>query len=426
MNHRRAFLKQISAIAGMAGVSSIVDTDRTFAADVDLIERRGSVRNFRYKDRYMVDPAVTYFNHGSIGTVPRTVHEAHIAYLRLMETNPWFYMWSGEWDEPREIVRAKVATLLSCQISEVAITHNTTEGFNVLAAGLPLGVGDEVLFSSINHPGASVCWEHHGATRGYSVKRFDFPWDRVMEMTTDELLGRYEEQITPRTRVLVVPHVDNTVGLRHPMSELARMAKSNGVEFVAVDGAQTLGMLDIEVGDSGVDFFSASPHKWLQAPKGLGVLYLSNDVQQHLSPMWVTWGQARWPDSARRFEDYGTRNLAELLTLGNAIDFQVAIGQETKDAHYASLRNRFMQEVAGSNEFTWRSPTDSGLSASLYALEVNGMRANAFATQMFREHGFVMRAFATDQLNTVRISPNVANTEEDIARFMGATAQVLG
>ena len=426
MTHRRTFIKQISAMAGIAGLSAVIDTDEALADAIEEIGKPGygSARNF--KDRYMLDPRVTYFNHGSMGTIPRVVHDAHIAYLKLLETNPWFYMWSGAWEEPRELVRAKMATVLACSASEVALTHNTTEGFSLLASGLPLGPGDEVLFSTVNHPGASVCWEHHGATRGYSVKEFEIPLDRIPEITTDEILQLYDDQITSSTRVLAFPHVDNTVGLRHPMAELARFAKSRGVEYVAVDGAQTLGMLELGVGNSEVDFYCGSPHKWLQAPKGLGVMYIREEVQQDLRAMWVTWGQKRWKGSVRVFEDYGTRNLAEVLTLGDAIDFQTAIGQETKTAHYAALRNRFIDEVEASQFFSWSSPRNSEMAASLYAFEVAGMKSDLFAHRMFEELGFVMRPFATDQLNTVRISPNVANTQEDISRFMEAAGELLG
>ena len=75
---------------------------------------------------------------------------------------------------------------------EVAITHNTTEGFNLLAQGLPLGPGDEVLFSSMNHDGASVCWDHHASKKGYAVRRFDFPVTDVPRLTADDLTRHLE------------------------------------------------------------------------------------------------------------------------------------------------------------------------------------------------------------------------------------------
>ena len=141
MNHRRAFLKQLAAVAGASSMGTLLAVDRALAEDVHRA-RRGLLPASR-SGVYTLDPGITYLNHGSIGTIPRTVQQAHRSYLELCETNPWLYMWGGAWEETREAVRAKAAQLLRCEADEVALTHNTTEGFNILAQGLPLGRGDE-------------------------------------------------------------------------------------------------------------------------------------------------------------------------------------------------------------------------------------------------------------------------------------------
>ncbi len=424
MTHRRVFLKQLASLAGVVGFERLLAADRAFSAevnDVPLLNADGA-SSASLRDRYLLSPAVTYFNHGSIGTIPRAVHQAHIAYLETCETNPWLYMWGGAWEEPREQVREKAADLLGCQPLEIAFTHNTTEGFNTLANGLPLGPGDEVLFSSLNHPGASVCWNHHSAVRGFSVKRFDFPILDVPGLGEQTILETYDRHITPKTRVLVIPHVDNIVGLRYPVRELSALAKSKGVEIVAVDGAQSAGMLDVNLGDLGVDIYCASPHKWLQAPKGLGLMYVRRDLQDSLRPLWVTWGQERWKGTARVFEDYGTRNLPALLTLGDAIDFQLQLGAAAKQARYRSLWERFRAQADASRHVIWRSPTSWSRSAALFALEIRNADSQKVFDYMYGEHGFVFRPFRTQGLNTVRISPNVYNNETEITRFFELTA----
>ena len=93
--------------------------------------------------------------------------------------------------------------------------------------------------------------------------------------------------------MLVFPHVDNKVGLRMPVKELAAAARRRGVEYVSVDGAQAVGMVPVDLSDLGVDFYAMSPHKWLQTPKGLGIFYITNDRLGELRPMWTTWGQKR-------------------------------------------------------------------------------------------------------------------------------------
>lgn len=402
--------------AGPAGwrEDSSVDSSPDPAAPV-----RGALR-----EEYLLDPGVIYLNHGSIGTVPRAVHRAHRAYLELCESNPWLYMWGGAWEEPREEVRRKAARLLGAAPDEVALTHNTTEGFNILAQGLPLGAGDEVLFSSLNHPGASVCWEHRAAEKGFRVRRFPFPVEDVPGLAREDVVAIHADRIGERTRVLVFPHVDNILGLRHPVRELAAAARERGVEFVAVDGAQTVGMLPIDLAGADVDFYAASPHKWLQAPKGLGLLYVRRSVRARLRPMWVTWGQERWEGTVRVFEDYGTRNLPELLALGDAVDFQDALGAAGKGDRYRELWRSWRSAAEAAPGVRWRSPRRWDLSGSLFALEVDGMESGELFERLYADGGFVFRAFRTQGLNTARISPNLVTTEAERDAFFRAVASL--
>ncbi len=424
LTHRRAFLKRVAAAVGGMGVADLLAIDEAFGRELTtlLAPAPGSPHFEELRSRYTLDERIIYFNNASIGTIPRLVQEARAVYLKLCETNPWLYMWGGEWEEPREAVREKAGTYLGCSAGEVAFTHNTTEGFNVLAQGLDLRAGDEVLFSSLNHDGASVCWFHSAERRGFKVKRFDFPVLETPRLNEDEIIDIYDRQITANTRLLALPHIDNLIGLRHPVKKLTDMARSRGVEFIAIDGAQAVGMIDVDVTEIGADFYCASPHKWLQAPKGLGLMHIRQTTQERLRPMWVTWGQRRWAGTVRIFEDYGTRNLPELLALGDAIDFQIALGTAAKQARHRELWQRFRDRARLADGVTWRSPETWELSASLYALEIEGHDSKEVFEHMFGEHGFVFRAFSTPELNTVRISPNIYATDDEVDRFFGALA----
>jgi selenocysteine lyase/cysteine desulfurase len=423
MSNRRRFLSTFGAAAGAAALADLATARRLVADELRQIPRGLPLDRFTgLRERYLLDPAILYVNHASIGTIPRMVHEARVRYLALCETNPWAYMWGDDWEEPRERVRATAGLMLGCLPEDVAFTHNTTEGFNVLAQGLPLGSGDEVLFSSLNHPGASICWHYHGSTRGYSVRQFDFPVLDIPRFTADDVLDVYDRHITSRTRVLVFPHIDNIVGLRYPARELAALAHAKGVEFVAADGAQALGMIPLAVEDSGVDFYAASPHKWLQAPKGLGLLYVRRAVRDTLRSMWVTWGQVRWAGTVRVLEDYGTRNLPEVIALGDAMGFQERLGTQNKEMRYRELWEAARRIVERTPALVWRSPTTWPLAASLYAVEVEGRRSEDVFQVLNRDMGAVFRAFRTQGLNTSRISPNVFNSETELERLFNAMA----
>ena len=371
------------------------------------------------REQSLLDPKVNYLNHASIGTIPREVHEAREKTLRLCETNPWLYMWGGAWEAAREQTRQLAASLMGAETDEVAITHNTTESFNLLAGGLPLKESDEVLFSSLCHAGASLPFVHRSQTGQYRYRKFEFPQELFPGISAGQVVEAYQRQIRPETRLLVIPHVDNTMGLLYPVREIAEMARSQGVEFVAVDAAQTVGMLPVNFAELQVDLLATSPHKWLGAPKGLGLVCVSKKLQESLQAIWVTWGQDRWAGSARVYEDYGTRNLAETLALGDAIEFNQQLTPKERTDRLHALWQYAREKVQQSSSVQWSSPESWQRSASLYAWRVKD-DASELAARLFRDEQIVVRAFHSDKLNHLRVSPNVISSEDQIDHLIEA------
>ena len=410
---RRSFLRQTGlGVAALAVLDRLDGARRLFADELTAAANVGANLGAPgTASSYSLSPGVKYLNHASIGTVPRMVQDAHRRYIETCEGNPWLHVWSDAWVEPMDTVRHHAAELLGCAVDEVILPHNTTEVFNVLAQGLPLGPGDEVLMSTLNHSGASECWFHQAKARGFTVRRFDFPVADAPTLDAGALVDLHEAQITPKTRVLVVPHVDNSVGLRHPLAALASMAKAKGVRWIAVDGAQTAGMVDLDL--TGVDVYATSGHKWIQGPKETGLGFIHSDLHDVLRPMWVTWGQKSWHGTARAFEDYGTRDFPSLLALGDAITFQRSIPAEVREARHRQLWQATRDAVERRPRVRWCSPNAWEDGAALYAIGVETPSRQLFE-QLFREHGYVVRPFETEHLNTLRLSPNLFNTIEEI------------
>jgi len=371
----------------------------------------------RLRDQYFLSRDLIYLNHASIGTVPIPVHHAHVGYLELCESNPSLYVWGRVWREVTENTRSAAAALLNCSPEDLAITHNTTEGFNILAHGLPLGTGDEVLFSSLNHPGAAVPWQGLSASHGFEVRSFEFPVTRAAEMTVEEVVSLHVGQIRPATRVLVIPHIDNSIGLRHPLREIADAARERGVQYVLVDGAQSAGMIPVDLAQAGVDAYSMSPHKWIQAPKGTGLFWTAPSLQSTLPRMWFKTGGEAIERSARKYEDYSTRAWPAVVALGDALAFQASIGESEKQRRYGVLWQRIHDRAVAEPGLAFRSPTDPALRSMITAVEVIGVSAPELGGSLLTDHGGSVRAFG-DPLNTLRLSPNLATEDAELDRFL--------
>lgn len=401
----------------LASATALVGARQIFAQSLKTVGARTGAAPTSAS--YDLAEGLTYLNHASIGTVPRIVREAHARYLEVCESNPWLYMWGGAWEEAFDRVHELSAAVLGAAVDQVAVVRNTTAAFGMAANGLPLGDGHEVLFSSLNHTGASASWDHASEARGFRVRRFDFPEKDVASLTAEDVTAAHVEQIRETTEVLVLPHIDNVFGIRHDVAAIASAARKRGVRWVLVDAAQSVGMIPVNVAELGVDMFATSAHKWLQAPKGTGLMALSAEALRVMRPLVTSWGQRRTQGTARMFTDFGTRDLAKVLTIADAIQLHGKQVEGRVD-HHRALHALLQERVAATKGLTWRSPKRFDDGGALVAIGLESGSPKAVAAELFEAHGVVVRGFEGGVRRHLRVSPNTLNDERDIEVFFEA------
>src|SRR5206468_4705911 len=222
----------------------------------------------------------------------------------------------------RENTRKLLADFLRVTPEEIVITRNTSESNNLVSSGLDLKPGDEVLLSSDNHPSNHVAWTQKAKRFGYSVKEVPTPNPHP---GFDHYLDAFRKAITPNTKVMAFTHLTSTVGDLFPAKELCRLARERGI-LSLVDGAQTFGLLDVDLSDIQPDFYSGSAHKWPCGPKENGVLYINKSAQ---SKIWTSIFSA-YPGRvgvSRTFEGFGQRDEPAMIAFGEALTSPTKIGR---------------------------------------------------------------------------------------------------
>ena len=200
----------------------------------------------------------------------------------------WGY---GVWNEFRD----PLAEFVGCTRDEIAMLRNSTEANSYIANGLDLKPGDEVLMTDQEHPGGEEPCQLQAKRHGIVVKKVTLP--RPVPNAA-AVLNLFNDAITPRTRRdFLQPHY-NVTGVVLPVKEIVRAGADEG-DFRAVDGAHVTGMMQLNVHELGCDMYSSSPHKWLQAPKGTGFLYVRKEVRIALWNTIVTGRMGRAGDCAR-------------------------------------------------------------------------------------------------------------------------------
>jgi L-cysteine/cystine lyase len=201
-----------------------------------------------------------YLNAGTFGLLSRATLAAMEQRQRVdQERGRGGGGWFDDVLALRQRARTKLATVIGAQPERLALTHSTTDGCNVVIAGLDLGARDDVVTTNSEHPGLLLPLHASGANV------------RVAEVTrrpTSEALEAIVAAITPRTRLIALSHVLWTTGQIMPVQELRRATELP----ILVDGAQSVGAIDVDVGE--LDFYTVSGQKWLCAPEPSGALYV--------------------------------------------------------------------------------------------------------------------------------------------------------
>ena len=417
-SYRRKFVKQLfTGVAGTVLLSSYKASDTDYSTTLLDINDDSEAFWEQVKTQFKFAPNLRYFNNGSLGSCPIIVQKATNEFRATLDAFPSKYMWGG-WHNEKEEVRQKVADLFSVSKEEIALTHNTTEGMNLIARSFNLHEGDEVILIDHEHKSSVIPWTVWQAEKGVKLVRPVIP---ILPETVEDIVKVYKDAITPRTKVISMCHSVNTNGMVLPVKEVSEMAHKKGI-LVAVDGAQAAGMFDIDLKDLGCDFYTVSAHKWLFAPKGIAMFYAKKESQHHLKPLIVANGHT--DKSIRRLENYNTRNLPELLGFGSAIDFIKSIGKEKISKRSYELKHYFRDKVKNSPKFKLKTPGHDGLSCAIQTLEVVGKDVRDVKNKLTNDFGIDTRPMSTYGLNGVRISFAIFITKKDIDYLVDALEEI--
>lgn len=372
------------------------------------------------RQQFLIPSDEAFFNTATLGACPRQVLDAVTEDMRSVEQTlaHWDYRpenpdWFSGY-RPFLELREKLAQLIHAKGDEIALTQNATMGMNFLAHGLTLQPGDEVLSTDQEHPGGRCGWELRAQRHGIIYRQLEIP---VPTPDPETVIRIFAEAITPRTRVITLPHISSMLGIVMPVSQICKLARRRGI-FTIVDGAQAIGQLHVNVKEIGCDAYYSSPHKWLLAPPGNGFLYIRQDK---LNDVWTTLCSGEWNnyrDGAYRLMQYGTGNRSLLKGLEAAIDFHLRIGPDRVQRRIISLANRLREGLRSIKGVTILSPVHPELAGAMVTYRVDGLTGPQLMDELWKRK-IRVRSMGVD--NGVRQSVHIYNSPEEI----DATLQIV-
>ncbi|MCC6588385.1 MAG: aminotransferase class V-fold PLP-dependent enzyme [Bryobacterales bacterium] len=417
---RRQVLRQ-AALTTAASLFSV--PARAGIADVPLLPDSSLLKSnpekywhkLRAEQFYLPDARV-FLNNGSLGVAPRPVIKAVTDYLvngaGLTVPEYEYPRWGYEMmDEHRKVV----ADFVGCRMEDLAFTHNATEALSTIAAGLDLKQGDEVVMTNLEHASGKAGYALKKARYGVDVREVELP---VPPRSREQLVDLMISAIGPRTKVMFFSGIVSPTGLVMPIREICKAAREKGL-ITVVDGAHVNGQIAVRVDELGCDYFAGSPHKWMFAPPGCGILWGREEMLDRLWPSIVTGGWDDRKKHAARFMFVGTNNRAIFEGMMAGVRFANAIGKERIFERTHSLA-KSVRKRALDIGIPLLTPEDERMYGALVTLDLSGLNLDKLMHECTKRKIWVLRG------PRLRVSTNIHTRPEDLDLFFDVVKQVRG
>ncbi len=364
----------------------------------------------KVKAQFVMPPDLAVMNAANLCPAPHDVIETMYRFTRDIDGDPSPQN-RGKFGTGREETRRLLAEYLRASPEEIVITRNTSEGNNIVSSGIDLGEGDEVVIFNGNHPSNNKAWKDKG-------KRFGFKVVEVAGVSPhpgeDYYVEAFSNAITSRTKVLSFTHVSNTTGDVFPAKAICRMARERGV-LTLVDGAQSFGVMDLDMSDMQPDFFTGSGHKWPCGPKESGVLYVRSSALDKISPSIISLIGGRTPAS-RKLESMGQRDDPGIMAFGETIRFHMNIGRRAVEDRARQLGQALMKGLQRIDGITLKTDPDPRHSVSVVVFGTGSLNGSRLNQALYENE----RIAGSPRGDGLRLSLHMYNLLEDVERAVTA------
>jgi selenocysteine lyase/cysteine desulfurase len=361
------------------------------------------------EEQFLLPKWRAFLNNGSLGVAPRPVLAAVAEYLAkgaAMDLPDGEYPRWGY--ETLDAQREEMAAYLGCAKDDLAFTHNATEALSTIAAGIDLKSGDEVVMTNQEHTSGKAGWAVRQARHGIQVREVAIP---LPPRDPGQLADVLVSAIGPRTRVLFFSGITSPTGLVTPVRQICDAARAKGV-ITVVDGAHINGQIPCRLDELGCDYYAGSPHKWMFAPAGCGILWGRAEMLDRLWPSIVTGGWDNRERKAARFMSVGTNSRAIFEGMLAGVRFARTIGPERIYARAHQLARMAQERAARLPYLELLTPGDERMYGALVTFR---MSDRVDRTKLFQK--CVERKIWTLKGQQLRLSTHIHTRPEDLDLF---------
>lgn len=379
------------------------------------------------RNQFLLDPELTFLNHGSFGACPREVLDAQRVWQMEMERNPVEFLGRRSADLLFQ-ARTALGQALGGRADELVFVPNSTTGVNIVAQSFALQPGDEVLTTNLEYGACDAAWQRVCAQTGPQYRRVEVPLPFDREAVAKLLMSA----VSSRTKLIYFSHITSTTALILPAAEICSAARERGIATF-IDGAHAPGQIPLDLDAIGADFYVGNCHKWLCAPKGSAFLHARTQHHSMLDATVISWGYAQGTGGHSGFDAYlgtslferrmqwqGTRDISAWLTVPAALNFQAK-----HDWLQVQVRCHELAKVALdvlTKRFRTHPIARDDDWAQMVAIPVAPQNSDLLRKRLYEESHIEVPVTSHGNEVFVRVSVQGYNTLEDIERLLAAAA----
>ena len=272
------------------------------------------------KSQFLLDPNITFLNHGSFGACPKTIFEEFQRFQLELESEPVDFI---QQKQPKYLktARESLAGFVGCQAKDLFFTANPTFAINVIMRNIKLNEGDEILSTNHEYGAMDRTWNFYCKKSGAKYIRQEISLPIVSK---EQIIEDFWKGYNSNTKVVFLNQMSSATALIFPVKEICEKAKALGL-ITIIDGAHVPGHLELDITDLNPDYYTGTLHKWMLAPKGSSFLYVKPELQNDLEPLVVSWGYESVAPGESQFLDYhelqGTRDVSAFLCTPKVVEF---------------------------------------------------------------------------------------------------------
>lgn len=415
---KRDFLKTITAVS-LPLWSLTLNKALANASEKTALEI-ASDESFWHEIRkiYKLKPDYINLENGYYCILPTEILEKAQAHQNEVNYQGSYYMRTKQFTDKVEI-RQKLSQLAGCSYEELIVTRNTTESLDTVIAGIDWKAGDEAIMAIQDYGAMLDMFKLQAKRYGMVNKVVSIP---NHPKSDEEIVKLYEEQITPKTRLIMICHMINITGQILPVRKICNMAHRHEVE-VMVDGAHAFAHINFKISDLNCDYYGASLHKWLSVPLGAGILYVR---KEKIGKLWQLFGDMGYEDTdIRKLNHTGTTPVHTDLTIPDAIDFYTRLGINRKEERLRYLQNYWTNAVRDLPKVIVNTPKDPHRACGIANVGIEGIKPSQLAEILLDKYKIWTVAIENNNVQGCRITPNIYTSLEELDTFIVAIKDIV-